>query len=336
MASVTALSTYRRTLDAKPNSESIIKPGELVDVVEMTPLTLADRRIYNLLLANAWDAIDQPVKHSIPKRDLQGTLHKGSDRLGDSLERLMAAVVRVRTQRHGKWGTERVQLLGRNFEPDADDGMVRYEFSERLRQIICESTIFARLHRQIMFALSSKYSLALYEMIQKRGNLNRKSEDFTLEELRGFLGVPNGKLSSWINLKNKAITPAIKEVSELSDFLVTMEPIKGAAKQFSGVKLTWERKDLGELKKIERELTFASPGRRERLAGKVEQPIFAMGTGPALRSDTYEKAKKLLPGYDVYYVEQEWRLWSADREPPDNADAAFLAFGKKWAERNPI
>ena len=28
-----------RTLDARPNAESLIKPGELVDLIEVTPLT---------------------------------------------------------------------------------------------------------------------------------------------------------------------------------------------------------------------------------------------------------------------------------------------------------
>src|SRR3546814_3374213 len=31
------------------NYGKIVKPGELVDIVELSPLTLADRRIYNLL-----------------------------------------------------------------------------------------------------------------------------------------------------------------------------------------------------------------------------------------------------------------------------------------------
>src|SRR3546814_15481218 len=34
------------------NYGEIVKPGELVDIVELSPLTLADRRIYNLLIAN--------------------------------------------------------------------------------------------------------------------------------------------------------------------------------------------------------------------------------------------------------------------------------------------
>ena len=48
-----------RTLEAKPTESSLIKPGELVDLVEMTPLTLNDRRIYNQLLAHAWDNNDR-------------------------------------------------------------------------------------------------------------------------------------------------------------------------------------------------------------------------------------------------------------------------------------
>ena len=55
-----ATQKFQRTLDAKPNDVSIVKPGELVDIVEMTPLTLADRRIYNLLLANAWEQDCRP------------------------------------------------------------------------------------------------------------------------------------------------------------------------------------------------------------------------------------------------------------------------------------
>ena len=48
-----------------------------------------------------------------------------------------------------------------------------------MRRIIKNSTIFARLQKEVMFALSSKYALALYEMIQKRGNMRRNSEEFS-------------------------------------------------------------------------------------------------------------------------------------------------------------
>ena len=72
----------------------MIKPAELIDVIEISPLTLTDRRIYNTLIANAWDTIDQPVSHSIAKRDLRGT-RDANDRVGESIERLMASIARL-------------------------------------------------------------------------------------------------------------------------------------------------------------------------------------------------------------------------------------------------
>lgn len=50
-----------------------------------------------------------------------------------------------------------------------------------------------------------------------------------------------------------------------------------------------------------------------------------------LEPDTYLKAKDAAPGWDVYYLEQEWREWMT--EPPRNADAAFLGFCRKVFEK---
>jgi nucleoside diphosphate kinase len=330
---------YQRTLDAKPNEVSIVKPGELVDIVEMSPLTLTDRRIYNQLLANAWDKIAEPGQHMIPKHELQNTLHKGTSRLEDSIRRLMSAIVQVRVMDGKKWVTKRVQLLGGNVIPDADDGFIRYDFQPLMREIISESRVFARLHRQIMFALSSKYSLALYEMVQKRGNMTRTSEEFEMDEIRNFMGVPPQKLRSWINFKNFAIVPAVREVSDLSDFIVNIEPLKGKGKQFSRVRLTWERKPLPQLAKVERELNFSKIGRKPRMNRTVEKVDFAL---PPHRSmftllpETFDKARKACPGFDVYALESEWRRWAKDKEAPKNADAAFLAFCKTYAKRHPL
>ena len=62
-----------RTIDVEPDEHMLIKPGELIDIVELSPLTLQDRRIYNLLILNAWDSITEPKEHRIHKRDLRGT-----------------------------------------------------------------------------------------------------------------------------------------------------------------------------------------------------------------------------------------------------------------------
>lgn len=340
-----------RTLDARPNAESLIKPGELVDLIEVTPLTLNDRRIYNQLLENAWEAIDKPVTHVIPKALLRGS-HNSNDRIGESIERLMSAIVRVEVVWDGAPAVERVQLLGGNIEAVRRDGLLEYEIPARLRRIIRNSTVFARLQREVMFALSSKYALTLYEMVQKRGNLRwRSAEKFTLDSLRGILGVPKGKLTSWSNLKLRAIDPAVSEVNTLSDYMVEIAPIK-TGRRVTHVELRWWRKDGEATGAAERALKFSSVGRRARAgqgATAAPDPVpppappplrarpgWLDSRGPALRSETYETARLRHPGYDIYHVEGAWRGWASGKPPPDDPDRAFLAFFRKFAEANPI
>ncbi len=351
-----------RTVDARPNADSLIKPGELVDLVEVTPLTLNDRRIYNQLLENAWDAIDKPVTHVISKSALRGS-HNSNDRVGDSIERLMSAIVKVQVTWDGQAAIERVQLLGGNVESARNDGLFEYEIPPRLRRIIRNSNVFARLQREVMFALSSKYALTLYEMVQKRGNLKyRASEKFSVEALRGVLGVPKGKLTSWSNLNLRAIQPAVKEVNALSDYVVEIAPIK-TGRRVTHAELRWWKKTGDGIGQAERELSFSKVGRRARIDGAGQgaapvrpvrpvrpetpvapvtpgaakpRPAWLDSRGPALRTETYETARLRHPGYDIYFVEGEWRGWAAGKEPPTDPDRAFLAFFRKFAEANPL
>src|SRR3546814_10451669 len=97
------------------NYGEIVKPGELVDIVGLSPLTLADRRIYNLLIANAWERISEPVIHLIAKTALKGT-HQGNERIERPLLRLKCTIAIVTIRKGGKSYKRRVQLLGSSDE----------------------------------------------------------------------------------------------------------------------------------------------------------------------------------------------------------------------------
>src|SRR5918994_4622966 len=157
--------TAGNPLDPNDPTGSMVKPAELVDVVELTPLTLVDRRTYNMLLAFAWDRIDEDIEHAIPKAVLRGA-HKGNERLSDTIRRLMDAKIEVRIVRDGKRYLRRIHQLGTVDRPEDEDedGNVYYRFPAELREIMEKSSIFARLQTEVMFCFTSKYALTLYEM----------------------------------------------------------------------------------------------------------------------------------------------------------------------------
>ena len=60
-------------------------------------------------------------------------------------------------------------------------------------------------------------------------------------------------------------------------------------------------------------------------------PTVAVGT---LGAETYHDARIVAPGWDVYYLEREWRDWITER--PRDPDAAFIGFCRKWYERRGV
>lgn len=100
--------------------------------------------------------------------------------------------------------------------------------------------------------------------------------------------------------KLRAQIRAIEETNQLPDYAVSMD---------ADVVMFTNR-------------NFKEPVNEQRLSGY-----------PFLKLETFTKAKAAAPGWDVYYLEQEWRGWIAKKEPPKRPDAAFVAFCRKRFER---
>lgn len=247
----------------------MVKPGELIDIVEISPLNLIELRVYNQLIANAWLRITEPVVHKIRKSDLKGT-HESNDRLKESIRTLMCSIAEVKVIKDSEPGTMEVQLLGANIKHDRADGFFYYKFPEELIQIFQRSEVFAKLKTRIMYAFTSKYALRLYEIVQKRVNLEYlQYEEFSVEEFRNLLGVPKGKLVRVADFNKHALRPAIDEVNFLGDYVVEVTALKRGRK-ISGMRLFWFEKDRQSLAVAWRELDRHRSGRRARMRGRVE------------------------------------------------------------------
>ena len=330
-----------RTLDIKPTKHTMIKAGELVDVVEVTPLTLTDRKIYNLLVDNAKQDIAEPVEHVIDKELLRQS-RRGNEQVDDSIMRLMGAIVQIKAEHNGERATIRAPLLGRNIEHDRKNGKFYYTFDPALREILVNSTIFARLKMNVMLSFTGKYGLALYEMTEKRINMRKNEEVFSVGQFRNLLGVPKGKLKTWNNLKTRAIDPAVAEVNQLStDFRVQITGLK-TGRSFNEVKLKWWRTAPDAEEEAIREHLRPKQGRKARRDNTVEQVTITPlsppkpSLGSLLSIETQEEASNILVKgnyrWDLVSALDEWETtFSDDADLPRNPDAAFIGFCRKLA-----
>jgi len=166
-----------------------------------------------------------------------------------------------------------INLIGRIDRPVTGDGKIYYRFQPEVREVIANSGVFARLQKDVMLALSSKYALSLYEMVQKRGNLQHIwYETFTVERLRSLLGVPKDRLTSYKNFKARALVPAVIEVNGLSHYEVGFREIK-KGRSVEQIQISWHRKSIEEMKKAFAELRQPKVGRAARLAGTVDSTL---------------------------------------------------------------
>ncbi len=277
-----------KTIDQRPNGDEFAKARELIEIRGTGGLSLQDRRIINVLYANAGPRLCDDVKHVIGIAELRGT-HKGGERVKDSVIRLMTKLVQVPTKDgDGKPATKFVAILSDTTVSDDDsnpNGQVVYSFSPGMRDIIKDSTLWGRVRSAVVFAFTSKYALGLYELITARINLKHVwQEEFSVDDLRALLGVPEGKLTRIPNLLQRVIQPAALEVNGLADFGVKIEPVrKGGPKRglVTGFRLAWWRKDIPELQAAYSELKRAKVGRMARLQKTVETPVALSSENPS-------------------------------------------------------
>lgn len=336
--------THALTLNQRQSETHIVKPAELIEIREVSEsLTLADRRIFNLILANAWDKIHEPMFHCIRLSELRGT-DKDNARPRDSLKRLMQVIIAFDVVEDGIKREVLTHLLSECKLDYNPYGLAYYSFSNSMRKMLVKSAVFARLRRDLIFHFKSKYSLTLYEMLQKRVNLAHKtSEDFTLDEIRKKLGVNQDLYPSYRSLNQKVLSVAVLEVNGLSDVACKFEPILEGRKVV-GICLSWRKKEPEEAVESVKELNRHSAGKTARLSGKVEQvqppapPQRQQPQQPPRRRvrelDTREceQLKKTFFGYDIYYMYNEFQNWieTTNAEIPNNPPAAFSNWIKKY------
>lgn len=271
MAKLTTLDAIRMH---RPDPDAIVAAGEIADMRFMAgnALSLRAAKLFCLIIQEAGIAVADPVQHRIPYAVLNETFHRSRDELAEAVIELHSTVVSVQlVSRKGRAYTKSGPILSDvEREPDSlDDAEIRFEFSPAMRRVIADSTHWAAVSRRAVLAFESRYSLRLYMHIGLRVNRRQVSEDVSLDELRAMLGVPDGSLRRWQDLRRFAIDRAIAEINQLAGFTAAYVPIK-RGRRVVGIRLAWGHKANDDLVETQRELDRPRVGRNARRDGLVE------------------------------------------------------------------
>lgn len=279
------------TVAQKTNYDGFPKAGELIEITGAHALEASDRAILNLLYQHAHDSgrlADSDAEWELPIFALRPSpLHKGNERVRDSLARLMHVVVRVPLP-DAKTGEPRILLtnLFEFFDLSADEtkpgATVRYGVPKKLRPVLERSCRWGRIKAEIVCSMTSKYAIALYELIQLRAALDRCLEQFSLERFRDLIGVPPGKLMRGPDFERRVIEPALIEVNGLSDMGVTIELTRAHTRApVTSITVAWWRKEGDDFRAANVERGRSKLGRMARLRGQVEAASIRTFESPA-------------------------------------------------------
>lgn len=310
----------------------IIKPLGMIEMRGLGGWTLTHFRTWTTLLHHAWSPeLDDPnADFAIPIKAVLDDGGRHHERLRETLSVMKRTTVFAMIDGR-EW---EFQMLGSTSldagdDRDKGDGKLIYDYPKKFVQALRKTDLYAQLELKVMNAFTSKYSLALYELVAKRVGLKFKAqEEISIEDLRDWLRVPAGKLGQWTHLNQKAIAPAVKEVNELSPYSVTISPVKRGGK-VEAVTLAWSKKEpmsadeQGAVKEVNR----PKFGRKARLAGTVETVTVAPYE---LTTKLAAIIKKALPKEKPQTVWDEWILPDLKRRgvKAENVAAAVTYLAK--------
>jgi hypothetical protein len=263
----------------KTNFAGFPKPSELIEITGAHQLEASDRAIQNMLFQHAHDSgrmTNPDAEWEISFAEIRRPLskHESNDRVRASLDKLMSIQVVVHyLSGRGEPRTMKTHLLEftDTDDQDGDNATVLFGIPKKLRAALARSNRWGRVRCEVTYAMTSKYAIALYELICLRINLHTCIETFPIDRFRELLGVPPGAYADGQDFRRKVIEPAVLEINRLSDMHVDIElRRKHARAAIHEVVVAWRKQEGDEFRASSRERGRSKVGRRARLRGQVE------------------------------------------------------------------
>ena len=190
-------------------------------------ITLLQRRTWNALLFNAYHELETEEVHRIALLELAKLIGYDSHDL-EYLKEAAEAMVRCIVE----W-----DVLDKDGSPDwgvtallaqagINKGTFTYAYSPKLRQLLHNPRVYARLDLNLQKQFESKYALALWELCADYLGASREYGETPFIELGDFrklMGIKEGGYPKFKEFNRCAVKEPIAEINRISDFQVVVD-----------------------------------------------------------------------------------------------------------------
>ena len=190
-------------------------------------LTHLQRRVWNILLANAYDELPNKDIHRVSVVELSEKLgfdSKNQEHLKEALEALVDHTVEWNILNKDKkqiWGV--AALLA---SAEIENGICTYGFAPHLRYKLYNPRIYTKLNLRLQNQFTSRYALILWEVCFDYFDTARNEGEtpfIPLEKFRELMGMARDEYPAFKALNQWVIKPAIEEINEFTNFFVEVE-----------------------------------------------------------------------------------------------------------------
>jgi len=207
------------------NKKEVIKHSSAVQI--SNKISLLQRKVWNLLLANAFSELGDKKSFSVRLSSLYQVLgfKSNNDRhLKDSLEALVGCTLGwnvLGKDKSNEWSVSSL-LSGAIIK----NGVLTYEYSSHLQEKLHNPSMYAKISLSIQNIFKSKHSLALYELFVDFFDIKRQRGETPYIELNDFrllLGLAENEYPLFKDLNKSIIKKAISEINQKTDLFIEVD-----------------------------------------------------------------------------------------------------------------
>ena len=202
----------------------VAQSNDLIEARHNNPLTVREQKIVLAMVSEIQPSDEDFKEYRISLKNFNEMLGlKGKTKyteIKDIVKNLMGKTIEIPRKNKGwllvHWVSSAEYIDG--------EGVIELTFSPKLKPYLLQLKEYTSYRLSNILALNSTYSIRLFELMKKWEFLG--NWEYPLEELRGKLGVEEGKYPKYSNFKARVLSRAVEEVNEKTDFHISFEEIK--------------------------------------------------------------------------------------------------------------